>query len=37
MEIYNEKFYDLLSKDSNKIFIREDVKTGIFLEGAKEY
>jgi len=39
IQIYNEKFYDLLQKRKNKtpIEIREDKDNGFFLEGLSEY
>ncbi|XP_067292937.1 kinesin-like protein KIF15 isoform X3 [Pseudorasbora parva] len=36
IEIYNEQIYDLLDSVSNSLFLREDIKRGVFVEGAVE-
>uniref|UniRef100_A0A8C1A525 Kinesin motor domain-containing protein n=1 Tax=Cyprinus carpio carpio TaxID=630221 RepID=A0A8C1A525_CYPCA len=36
IEIYNEQIYDLLDSVSTSLFLREDIKRGVFVEGAVE-
>ncbi|XP_070776383.1 kinesin-like protein KIF15 [Enoplosus armatus] len=36
IEIYNEQIYDLLDTASASLFIRENIKKGVFVEGAVE-
>ncbi|TRY85885.1 hypothetical protein DNTS_011911 [Danionella cerebrum] len=36
IEIYNEQIYDLLDSVSSSLFLREDIKRGVFVEGAVE-
>ncbi|XP_030628202.1 kinesin-like protein KIF15 [Chanos chanos] len=36
IEIYNEQIYDLLDSASASLFLREDIKKGVFVEGAVE-
>lgn len=36
IEIYNEQIYDLLDTASANLFIRENIKKGVFVEGAVE-
>ncbi|XP_068608194.1 kinesin-like protein KIF15 [Brachionichthys hirsutus] len=36
IEIYNEQIYDLLDAASASLFLRENIKTGVFVEGAVE-
>lgn len=36
VEIYNEKIYDLLSDSEQQLNIREDLKTGVFIENVVE-
>lgn len=35
-EIYNEQIYDLLDTASASLFLRENIKKGVFVEGAVE-
>lgn len=36
IEIYNEQIYDLLDTASASLFVRENIKKGVFVEGAVE-
>lgn len=36
IEIYNEQIYDLLDSASASLFLRENIKKGVFVEGAVE-
>ncbi|XP_067470314.1 kinesin-like protein KIF15 [Thunnus thynnus] len=36
IEIYNEQIYDLLDTASASLFLRENIKKGLFVEGAVE-
>uniref|UniRef100_A0A8C5E1D0 Kinesin motor domain-containing protein n=1 Tax=Gouania willdenowi TaxID=441366 RepID=A0A8C5E1D0_GOUWI len=36
IEIYNEQIYDLLDTASASLFLRENIKKGVFVEGAVE-
>uniref|UniRef100_A0A8C5CRI6 Kinesin motor domain-containing protein n=1 Tax=Gadus morhua TaxID=8049 RepID=A0A8C5CRI6_GADMO len=36
IEIYNEQIYDLLDSASATLFLRENIKKGVFVEGAVE-
>ncbi|KAM4534065.1 kinesin-like protein KIF15-A [Odontesthes bonariensis] len=36
IEIYNEQIYDLLDTASANLFLRENIKKGVFVEGAVE-
>uniref|UniRef100_A0A668AT42 Kinesin family member 15 n=1 Tax=Myripristis murdjan TaxID=586833 RepID=A0A668AT42_9TELE len=36
IEIYNEQIYDLLDSASPNLFLRENIKKGVFVEGAVE-
>ncbi|XP_060781115.1 kinesin-like protein KIF15 [Neoarius graeffei] len=36
IEIYNEQIFDLLDSASASLFLREDIKKGVFVEGAVE-
>ncbi|XP_053476162.1 kinesin-like protein KIF15-A [Ictalurus furcatus] len=36
IEIYNEQVFDLLDSASASLFLREDIKKGVFVEGAVE-
>uniref|UniRef100_A0A4W3IAB3 Kinesin family member 15 n=1 Tax=Callorhinchus milii TaxID=7868 RepID=A0A4W3IAB3_CALMI len=36
IEIYNEQIYDLLDPASSGLFLRENIKTGVFVEGVIE-
>ncbi|XP_059801689.1 kinesin-like protein KIF15 [Hypanus sabinus] len=36
IEIYNEQIFDLLDAASSGLFLRESIKTGVFLEGVIE-
>ncbi|KAM8737455.1 kinesin-like protein KIF15 [Acanthopagrus schlegelii] len=36
IEIYNEQIYDLLDAASASLFLRENIKKGLFVEGAVE-
>lgn len=36
IEIYNEQIYDLLDTASASLFLRENIKKGMFVEGAVE-
>lgn len=36
IEIYNEQIYDLLDTASESLFLRENVKKAVFVEGAVE-
>ena len=36
IEIYNEQIYDLLDSASASLVIRENIKTGMFVDGAVE-
>ncbi|XP_056596432.1 kinesin-like protein KIF15-A isoform X2 [Triplophysa dalaica] len=36
IEIYNEQIYDLLDSVSTSLFLRENIKRGVFVEGAGE-
>ncbi|XP_067336732.1 kinesin-like protein KIF15 isoform X2 [Channa argus] len=36
IEIYNEQIYDLLDTASASLFLRENIKKGVFVEGAME-
>ncbi|KAM9842620.1 kinesin-like protein KIF15 [Aulostomus maculatus] len=36
IEIYNEQIYDLLDTASPSLFLRENIKKGVFVEGAVE-
>ncbi|XP_062253695.1 kinesin-like protein KIF15 [Platichthys flesus] len=36
IEIYNEQIYDLLDTASASLFMRENIKKGVFVEGAVE-
>lgn len=36
IEIYNEQIYDLLDSVSTSLFLREDIKRGVFVEGSVE-
>ncbi|KAM6961222.1 kinesin-like protein KIF15 [Aplochiton taeniatus] len=35
-EIYNEQIYDLLDSASTSLFLRENIKKGVYVEGAVE-
>lgn len=36
IEIYNEQIFDLLDTASASLFVRENIKKGVFVEGAVE-
>ncbi|XP_078395729.1 kinesin-like protein KIF15 isoform X1 [Cetorhinus maximus] len=36
IEIYNEQIFDLLDPASSGLFLRENIKTGVFVEGVVE-
>lgn len=36
IEIYNEQIYDLLDTASASLFLRENIKKGVFVEGVVE-
>lgn len=36
IEIYNEQIFDLLDTASASLFVRENIKKGVFVEGALE-
>lgn len=36
IEIYNEQIYDLLDTASSSLFLRENIKKGVFVEGTVE-
>lgn len=36
IEIYNEQIYDLLDTASASLFVRENIKKGVFVEGSVE-